>query len=162
MEKHPPAFTLVELIVSIAIIGLLSSIVLVLLNTTHKKARDAQRIEDMREIQKALEIYYTKHGFYPSTSGAWRGTELSGGVSCYGNHGNNAIPGLAPAYIPQIPRDPKPSTNFCYLYRSDGKDYKFLAHQTMETCNPGACPLQDPQRSSQRTSAVFSPGARNW
>ncbi len=161
--RRAPAFTLIELLVVIAIIGLLSSIVFASLNSARVKARDARRIADLREVQKALELYYADHGSYPTTGGAWWGTEPQGGVACYGNRGAGAIPGLVPAYISSIPRDPNPSVGHCYLYRSDGKDYKFIAHQTMEACTAGQCPLQDPKRSGQRTSAVFSSDrSRHW
>lgn len=176
--KNSPAFTLIELLVVIAIIGLLSSIVFAAVNNARAKARDARRIADLREVQKALEMYYADHGKYPSTNGQWRGTEPKGGVSCYGNYGDNAIPGLAPTYIPRIPRDPKPSTNHCYLYRSDGVNYMFLAHQTMETvcdgvdsdtradpgdeCNPPYLRVLDRPNAEQPTISVYSPGARNW
>lgn len=63
------AFTLVELLVVIAIIGLLASIVLVSVNSARKKARDAKRLSDMRQIILALEMYYDINGRYPSISG---------------------------------------------------------------------------------------------
>jgi type II secretion system protein G len=59
-------FTLIELLVVIAIIGLLSSIVLASLNTARAKARDASRLEEIKQIKTALEFYYDQNGFYPS------------------------------------------------------------------------------------------------
>ena len=51
-------FTLIELLVVIAIIGILSSVVLASLNTARIKARDAQRVSDVRQIQLAMEFFY--------------------------------------------------------------------------------------------------------
>jgi len=59
-------FTLIEILVVIAIIGLLATIVLVSLNTARKKARDAKRLTDMRQIVLALEMYYDDNENYPS------------------------------------------------------------------------------------------------
>ena len=58
-------FTLIELLVVVAIIGLLSSVVLASLNSARAKARDAKRMSEIAEIQKAIEFYYDKYGQYP-------------------------------------------------------------------------------------------------
>ena len=50
-------FTLIELLVVIAIIGILSSVVLVSLNTARAKARDVKSLSDMHQMQIALEFY---------------------------------------------------------------------------------------------------------
>lgn len=63
-------FTLIELLVVISIIGLLSSIVMSSISTAKMKARDARRIEDLRQIQIALEMYRNDKGSYPPVSSA--------------------------------------------------------------------------------------------
>jgi len=58
-------FTLIELLVVIAIIGLLASTVLAALQSARASGRDAARIMQIKEIEKALELYRAKNGYYP-------------------------------------------------------------------------------------------------
>lgn len=62
------SFTLIELLVVIAIIGLLSSIVLVSTQGVRAKARDSRRLQDMRQIITALQLYNDKYERYPDIS----------------------------------------------------------------------------------------------
>ncbi len=59
-------FTLIEILIVVAIIAILASIVLVGLGPTQQSGRDARRLSDLHEVQNALELYYNKCGFYPS------------------------------------------------------------------------------------------------
>ncbi|MDP3901893.1 MAG: type II secretion system protein [bacterium] len=61
-------FTLIELVIVIAIIGILASIVLVGLGGFRGKSRDARRISDLKQVQNALELYFAKEGVYPSSN----------------------------------------------------------------------------------------------
>jgi prepilin-type N-terminal cleavage/methylation domain-containing protein len=58
-------FTLIEILVVVAIIGILASVVLVGLAPAQKRGRDARRLSDMKQIQTGLELYYNKCGYYP-------------------------------------------------------------------------------------------------
>lgn len=61
------SFTLVELLLVIAVIGLILSIVSVSWIEVRKKSRDAKRLSDMRKIITALELYYENNGRYPNS-----------------------------------------------------------------------------------------------
>jgi prepilin-type N-terminal cleavage/methylation domain-containing protein len=66
MKKFSKAFTLIELLVVISIISGLSTITLSATSGVRAKTRDSNRISQIKEIEKALEIYYSNHGQYPS------------------------------------------------------------------------------------------------
>ncbi len=77
-------FTLIELMVVVAILGVLASIITVSLGSARAKGRDAKRISDIRTIQLALEEYYNDNNTYPVT-----------------------LSGLQPTYLSTMPVDPK-------------------------------------------------------
>ncbi len=91
-------FTLVELTVVIAIIGILTAVVLTSTNATHQEARDERRQSDLKEIQIDLAQYYEYYQAYPD------------GLTTGTNKLSTFILGGAGA----IPTDP--STNQAYFY----------------------------------------------
>ncbi|PCI89742.1 hypothetical protein COB18_02965 [Candidatus Kaiserbacteria bacterium] len=59
-------FTIIELLVVMAIIAMLASVILVAFSTIQTKSRDTRRIEDVRELQKALSMYYIDNNRFPA------------------------------------------------------------------------------------------------
>jgi len=64
-EVKQKGFSLIELLVVIVIIILLGTVSVVALNDQRAKARDSQRISDIRQIRTALEFYRSDEGEYP-------------------------------------------------------------------------------------------------
>jgi prepilin-type N-terminal cleavage/methylation domain-containing protein len=64
-SKFTKGFTLVEVLVVIAIIAILTSIAYASLNQIRAKSRDQKRIADIHEISLELEYYFNKNGQYP-------------------------------------------------------------------------------------------------
>ncbi len=84
-----------------------------------------QRIDDLTRVKNALERYHADHHAYPKSQG-WDGMN-----SAWGLNSKDWIPALVPRYIKELPRDPRGTDNIRhqYLYKSDGKDYKLIAHE---------------------------------
>ncbi len=59
-------FTILEMLIVIAIIGILASIVLYAINDSRTEARNAQVISQVYEYQKALNLYFAETGEYPT------------------------------------------------------------------------------------------------
>lgn len=77
-------FTLLELMVTITIIGLLATVILASLAGSRASARDATRVQAVKELQKALELYRNANvGVYPCST-AMPGC-VSGGAEIYVN-----------------------------------------------------------------------------
>ncbi len=112
-------FTLIELIVVMAILGILATVGLASFRSSQIKGRDAQRKNDLGQLQRALEAYFNDKGLYPLTAdlpsaGApWQDTLPSGGAGTL--------------YIKEIPSDPT-HPRYQYTYRSDGASYKIFAY----------------------------------
>lgn len=70
MKKTTSGFTIVELLIVIVVIGVLAAITIVAYNGMQNRARDAQRLQDIKSIAKALEIYKAQTGSYPVAVGS--------------------------------------------------------------------------------------------
>src|SRR3989344_2092590 len=90
-----------ELLVGVAIIGVLASIVLASLNTSRAKGRDARRVSDMHEITNALSLYYSANGSYPPINAESAGV---GGWNVSYNPG--FLQALVPDFMGANPKDP--------------------------------------------------------
>jgi general secretion pathway protein G len=76
-------FTLVELLVTIAIIATLSAILLPNFMGARQKASDSQKIQDMNSIKNALRLYYNDHQTYPGVADGSPAENIDIGLSGY-------------------------------------------------------------------------------
>lgn len=112
MQRSKLGFTIIELLVVVAIIGLLSSIISFTLNNARTKARDTRRVSDLKQIKSGLDIYYQNGSGYPDTA-TWNAA-VGGGLLCSATH------------IMQIPHDPI-SPAYEYVYAASGTSFSGCA-----------------------------------
>ena len=145
------AFTLVELLVVVAIIGILATVVVISYSGAQKKARDARRKSDVNTISQAAQLFFTDNGTYKismktvvngTTGAGYNGTsqgwfnEGDGTGTTYPNSIANGL--VSWGYLSTAPSDPNGSIGSAgaYMYYTDGPTYSVFAH--LESPNPAS------------------------
>ena len=117
-------FTLIEILVVVAIIGILAGVVLVGLRGTGPQARDSRRAADLRQVQNGLELYYNKYSKYPTVA-TWAllKDELVGTTAAPRTLG-----------ISNIPQDPvnDTATSKVYSYATDTGGTTYVLRALLE------------------------------
>lgn len=94
-------FTLLELLVVVAIIGLLTAVVAVNSGAARVQSRDAKRKSDLALVAGALQIYYSEQRSYPIAL-----TPTWDGVKNWSGQPAGSTPVFFPTYLSQWPTDP--------------------------------------------------------
>ncbi len=108
--KAVRGFTLIELLVVIAIMGFLFSIALAALSTAQRDARDKRRVDDLKQLQNALNLYDNDHNMLPRESDGANGNVTT----------NSVLRAMLKPYISAMPTDPAGAGNSTFYYYYDG------------------------------------------
>ena len=149
--KHNSAFTLVELLVVMAILGILATLITGGFKTALMRGRDTERKSDLRQIANALELFYHDWGYYPPASDGkiFACPFFSDPNTCaaecrvckWGE--DEEFTDRQTVYLKKIPKDPYVTLN--YVYRlSGGSNKKFQLFARVENpqdqdCLEGNC-----------------------
>jgi len=106
-------FTLVELLIVIAILGVLVTIGLGSFRSSQARGRDAERKSDLKQIASSLELYFSDYEAYPDSI-PW-GAEFTDGKT---------------VYFKVVPKDP--ISDYSYFYRVDSTNQKFQIFAYLE------------------------------
>ena len=63
--SYKKGFTLIEMVIVIAVIGILMGIAFNGISSVQQNARDTRRISDLRKVQTHLELFFNRCGHYP-------------------------------------------------------------------------------------------------
>jgi prepilin-type N-terminal cleavage/methylation domain-containing protein len=132
--KRNRGFTLIEILVVIAILGILITAGFEAFTISLIKGRDSTRKGNLRAISSALELYYNDNGRYPV------GDANGSIVGCGGGTGSapNPAPGVCPIngafqdanstlYMASLPTDPVSSLKYFYVSAS-GTQFQIYTH----------------------------------
>ena len=170
-------FTMIEVLIVVAIIGILTSILVANYNEARKNSRDKIRKSDLKSLQLAVELYKAQYGQYPAQGCGTSGAQFAGpgpttvgwAASC-----DDYISGLAPQFVPALPKDPNQenvdNTGYYYAVDASRQSYKIMATLSVESNLitaytdefsrfPRDCGYGPAQ---PRVYAVYSAGAECW
>ena len=178
-------FTFVELMVVVAIIGILASVVYASFGDARTNARNKAMMAEFKEVQLALELYKSQNGSYPLPAISCRtgGAELLAESDNCGS--TPVIEGLVPDFIAELPIEGNSaSAGGCqlrYITDAAGAWYKYSAVNCLagatassggiyedgalarcpSTCSPATYNYCDPARSEFYSSfAIYSLGGQ--
>lgn len=127
--KRTHGFSLIELLVTIAIIATIIGLAVPNFLGARSRARDARRKGEMRQFQSAVQLYYNDYKIFPADSGG----PLYNLVNGCGANGTTACPcnssvdfaaggtGCGTVYMTQFPNEF--GTSMYYYQRSSGAGY---------------------------------------
>lgn len=141
-------FTLIELIVVIAIIGVLLTISLAGIGNARVRSRDARRIADIRTIQSALEM----HAFndvsrsYPPDSASKAITanycNATAASASFGIYGNSCFT----KYLTAVPKDP------------EGNPYNYYRPACLTQGTDGSSTMTNNDKTTCSSPRIFAAG----
>ncbi|MFH1822917.1 MAG: hypothetical protein ABH830_04420 [Patescibacteria group bacterium] len=152
MENYNLNFLRLRKITSIILIVCLIAIFILGFDPIISKARDVKRKADLKNLTVALNLYYDKYGFYPSSDNDWRDWDLT--YEFKGAELNFLKILVDENFINKMVIDPLNTSNFYYRYqkypaRSLGCEKAFYILQLTSFELPtsdigaGACPGMD-------------------
>lgn len=170
--KRVKGFTLVELLVVMAILGILVTLIGANFRSAQIRGRDGQRKSDLKQIANALELFYNDYSFYPDADGSGRI------LACPYDQG--AVPGICDwgvgkfvdmyydgesstektIYFRKLPEDVV--NGYSYYYRNPGSsNSKFQLFARVENtedqdCMGGDCAAPSPVYSCGTVTCNFS------
>lgn len=185
-KKYLKGFTLVELMVTISVIGILTAVISANFNDARQQANDKKRMTELKSLQLSLELYKSQYGRYPAQGCGTAGSDWAGPGTASGIYkkcspyivGHTAGVNFIPDFVQTLPTDSKSTAGKGFYYMTDatGSSYKAMVYGTVESLTVSsyanefarcpktstACPGSSPTGNNTKTYAVYSAGAEDW
>lgn len=124
---HDTGFTLVELLVVMALIGMLATLIAGNFRNTKQRGNDAKRKSDLRQTANSLELFFSDHGVYPPATATneieacpYPDNTCVWGEGQFGD--GNAV------YLSKMPEDPTSSHDYYYrVFGTNNQKFQLFA-----------------------------------
>jgi general secretion pathway protein G len=127
-------FTMIELLIVIAILGMMLAMVSGNYFSSLQRGRDAKRKAELGELKTALNLYYQDYQTYPAADhnqivacgqeGALRNCDMT--IQCSGEFetfsGSDCAAATPKLYMKTLPRDPSHMNNLSFKYINSSSD----------------------------------------
>ena len=118
-NKKSRGFTLIEILIVIAMIAILTTIIIAYLSAAKTRGRDAKRIADIKQMEQLLEVYFSSCYAYPNSL-----SQLT--TDCSGN-----------TIIVAVPKDPKGTQYSYYVTNNSPVHYHVCATLELSASGTG-------------------------
>ena len=115
MNMRSRGFSLIEIMISVGIMGMLASVVMGSFNVARVKARDAKRVAEMRSLETALQLYFEVNKEYPDSIAGLANSLVNppGNQKSYISEPKEGDNSAEAMYIPYKVRSNLTGGNFC-------------------------------------------------
>ncbi|MBU2219648.1 prepilin-type N-terminal cleavage/methylation domain-containing protein [Patescibacteria group bacterium] len=121
--RRGKGFTVIELLVVFAIIGVLASVVMVSVSNLRERARDDRRLTDMKALRDALAMYQIQNATFPSQLTA---EPITGADTM-----SQTL--ISERLLPGPIKDPLSTGQYVYIYQSLSSNATYLITFCLET-----------------------------
>lgn len=125
-QKISKAFTLIELLIVIAVIGILVAVILPNLIGMRERAQDTKKKNDLVQIKNALRMYYNDYNAYPQDHGGQICCDVPTGCDTICN---SALIVAGQTYTKDLP------TTFDYTYQQTNGGEGFLLRVELDNAS---------------------------
>lgn len=142
-------FTLVELLIAIAIMAILTTITVSQFQTAKKKANDVQRKGDLHSLGKALQMHFADYGVFPTII---NGTDsnnngvLTSDEWCPSDTDCEFVDASGYVYMKVLPKESRAShPSYCYVLNTEGDRKGFGIFAQLENTEDKECKMDGNQ-----------------
>jgi prepilin-type N-terminal cleavage/methylation domain-containing protein len=127
--RHAKGFTILEILVVVAIVGILGAVAIYSLGVSRASTRDAKRISDVSVIRAALTQYWLQKASFPESDKVDLGKPGTNADKLTGNGFVSKDVGAQPVFLLQVPFGAKSGEYYQYQGAKEGYSLRFMTER---------------------------------